>query len=187
MTYSIGFRAPAPLDLADGFVSHLAESFDPRDRYADPGLPLQEHPGEITPEALARIRATLRGLLADDDALDRWFGRFVTEPRRGLYGELPDEPYEPGDLAGLLADGAALHRSALADFAFIRHPDGTATLFAAGQAYPLEGPLAYAAPLLTGPGRLGRTTLAPHLSDTAFLDLLTALLNEGALRPENSE
>jgi 50S ribosomal protein L16 3-hydroxylase len=61
------------------------------------------------------------------------------------------------------------------------HTDGTATLFVSGTAYELEGDLAFAAPLITGTALLHAATLQPHLNNSAFVELLTTLVNAGEL------
>ncbi len=183
MTFSVGFRAPSHLDLVTGFLDHVATTLDPDTRYADPDLTPQDPPGEITADALARVRAVLHGLLDDPETLHAWFGQYMTEPKRGSYALPPDEPFTEDDLRATLADGAVLQRSAVADFAFIRHDDGTATLFVAGTAYPLDTTLADAAPLLTGTATLDNATLAPHLDESTFAALVLDLVNEGVLIP----
>ena len=53
VTYSIGFRAPSRRELLAGWSDAVLDSEDPAEaRYADPGLPTQPNPGEITPAAL---------------------------------------------------------------------------------------------------------------------------------------
>jgi 50S ribosomal protein L16 3-hydroxylase len=69
----------------------------------------------------------------------------------------------------------------VANLAFIEHDDGTATLFANGEATTLDADLAYAAPLVTGREGIPADTLTPHLDDDAFVDLLVSLVNEGLL------
>jgi len=50
-----------------------------------------------------------------------------------------------------------------------------------GEARSLDTALADAAPLITGRQRIPADTLTPHLDDTAFVELLTGLVNEGVL------
>ncbi len=178
MTYSIGFRAPSHAEIVEGFLAHVAEQIDPAARYGDPGLARPEEPGLIDPEALAKVRAVLHNVLADDAVIDRWFGRFVTEPRRSFVPLPLDEPYTPDVLAAALAAGARLRRSAVAYFAHLDHDDG-ASLFACGAEYRLDDTLAFAAPLLTGAAPLTPETLSPYLDDPAFAALLAELVNEG--------
>ena len=183
MTYSIGFRAPAYEDLISGFLTHVLEQLDPLDRYADPDLRLQPDPGEIRPDALERVRRVFRTFVTDE-AVDRWFGAYVTEPRRG-YAALPlDSPYSPDELVEAVRRGAGLVRNAGTRFAYLRHEGSDVSLFVNGETYVLDPPFADAAPLLCGTGPLGAATHAPHLDDPDFAVLLTDLLNEGFLELE---
>ncbi|MDZ4701735.1 MAG: cupin domain-containing protein, partial [Rhodothermales bacterium] len=93
MTFSIGFRAPSFADVVTGYIDHVADRFTPLDRYADPDLTLPTHPGEITPMVFAKMRAVVFDALGDSAAFDTWFGRFITEPRRGNYPPPPEEVY----------------------------------------------------------------------------------------------
>jgi len=180
MTYSIGFRVPAPTHLVESFLASAAEQVDGVQRYRDAARARPDEPGLIDPDALAHVRALLRTLVADDAALDRWFGRYVTEPRRS-YEPLPlHDPYQPAELLAALADGARLRRTAVAYFAYAEHRDGV-SLFACGTEYALPSGLAFAAPLVTGTAPLTATTLALYLDDADFVALLVTLVNEGAL------
>ncbi|ARA94214.1 cupin [Rhodothermaceae bacterium RA] len=181
MTYSIGFRAPSTVELLEGFLSHVIEHANPGRRYADPDLRPPAEPGAISPEALARIRSMITEVFQDEQTIDRWFGRFMTEPKRGFQPG-PDDVWDPAELADALREGATLHRYAIAQLAFIRHADGSATLFAGGAEHRLSADLAFAAPLITGTEPLDVRTLAPHLDHEDVLDLLTTLVNDGALR-----
>ena len=181
MTYSIGFRAPTHVELVEGFLAHAAEHLDPSARYADPGLEVPKEPGAIEQDALAKIRAVIRDLTTDDEVIDRWFGRYMTEPKRGTILLPLDDAYVPEELLDALANEARLRRSAVAYFAHIAHDDGSVSLFACGAEYRLDPDLAYAAPIITGTHPLTAASLAPHLDDLDFVSLLTEMVNEGYL------
>lgn len=93
----------------------------------------------------------------------------------------PAEPVTASGLADTLRQGTDLRRGPVSNLAFIEHDDGTATLFANGDATTLDADLAYAAPLVTGREVLPASTLTPHLDDDAFAALLVAFVNEGLL------
>lgn len=183
MTYSIGFRAPSYEDLFSGFLTHVLEQLGPLDRYGDPDLRLQDNPGEISREALARIRKIFHTFVTDE-AIDRWFGAFVTEPKRG-YNALPlDTPYTPDELVEAIEQGVGLVRNPGTRFAYVRHENGDVSLFVNGEAYVLDAPFAFVAPLLCGPEPLTAGALAPHTGARDFVVLLTDLVNEGFLELE---
>jgi hypothetical protein len=75
--------------------------------------------------------------------------------------------------------GEALVRSDASRIAFMRRGAGT-DLFVDGQTLALPRPLAFAAPLLTGPERLDGLALRPHLEAPGFLELVADLVNRGA-------
>ena len=182
MTLSIGFRAPSYRDLLTGFLDDLLPQVDPLARYHDPHLTTPPaHPGRLDADALAQVRQVIVDLLTDEAALHEWFGRYVTEPKRGVYPEPPEAAVDASAVRAALAGGAALAHAPAARFAFLEQADGSATLFVAGEAVPLGPALAYAAPLLANHRLLPAAHLQPHLGDEAFLELLVTLLDEGAL------
>lgn len=180
MTFSIGFRAPDQAELAEA-MPRMAAWLDGGRRYADPDLTPADEPGEITPEALDQIQALLRKLIDDRARLARWFGCIITEPRRGLLPEPPERPLSAKQLHRRLQQGATLRRNAIPELAYVRHADGSATLFASGEAYELSPELADVAPLLTGRRPLTAETLRPWLERDDFLELLETLVHFGIL------
>lgn len=183
MTWSVGFRAPTEAELISGFFAHASDSADLLARYSDPDLRALEQPGLISEEVLAEIRTIVRRAVANDRAIDHWFGRFVTEPKRGQVALPHDEPYTPDEVEEALKEGARLRRTAVADFAYVTYGE-QAVLFVGGNEYPLGLGLAFAGPLLTGTAPLTAETLAPHLGVSGFFDLLLDLLNAGHLLVE---
>lgn len=181
MTYSIGFRAPSDADLVEGFLSAALEQIDPAARYGDPDLKPTAEPGKIDEDVLIRMRHFMRSLVADDTALDTWFGSFITQPKRG-YTEPLDEPYTEDELREAFGSGATLRRGAVYSLAYHVSADGETMLFAGGHAIPLAESVAFAAPLLSGKDALTAKTLAPHLENADFVRLVTDLVNEGVLR-----
>ena len=81
MTYSIGFRAPSRAELLNGLTDFWGERLSSEDRFADPDLRLCETPGEIDQTALTRVESMLTELLSDKQALQQWFGSYITEPK----------------------------------------------------------------------------------------------------------
>ncbi|SHK87844.1 ribosomal protein uL16 3-hydroxylase [Rhodothermus profundi] len=180
MTFSIGFRAPDQAELAEA-MPRLTAWLDRGLRYADPGLTPAVDPGEITAEVIDQVHTLLRKLIDDRARLARWFGCIITEPRRGLVPEPPARPVSIQQIRRRLQQGAALRRNAIPELAYVRHEDGSATLFASGEAYELPPELAEAAPLLTGCQPLTARTLQPWLERTDFLELLQTLIHSGIL------
>ncbi len=181
MTYSVGFRAPSHRDLVGAFLRQALEDIDPEARYSDPDLAPVDHPGALHDSARKKVRRLLRGLVDSDAAIDRWFGTYLTQPARDRTAVPPPSPLSAEAVTEALKRGTGLRRGPVSHLAFIEHDDGTATLFVNGEARPLDAGLAYAAPLVTGRQHIAADTLAPHLDDEAFVELLVSLVNEGVL------
>jgi 50S ribosomal protein L16 3-hydroxylase len=181
MTYSIGFRAPSHRELVGDFLQYAIEHIDPNARYSDPEREPASAPGEISDEDLARIRSVLRDVVADDAAIDRWFGRFITEPQRNRMAVPREEPLSAQEVTDQIRTGTDLRRTPAARIAFTRRGDGAATLFANGEARPLDAPLLPAAEAVAGRERVPADDLTPHLNTDGVGDLLADLVNEGLL------
>jgi 50S ribosomal protein L16 3-hydroxylase len=180
MTYSVGFRAPSHQDLVGEFLQYAIEQIGPDARYSDSDLEPVEHAGAIQEAARAKVRRLLQGLV-DDTNIDQWFGQYLTRPPRDRQAVSPEAPVTANTLTDALQQGTDLRRGPVSHLAFIEHDDGTATLFANGEAMPLDADLAYAAPIMTGRQVIPADTLTSHLDDEAFVDLLTSLVNDDLL------
>ncbi|NBC86275.1 MAG: cupin domain-containing protein [Bacteroidetes bacterium] len=181
MTYSVGFRAPSHEELIADFMQYAMERTDPDARYGDPNLSVPDEPGEIGDEALESIRTLLHSLTEDDASIDRWFGSFITEPKRDRFAMPLPEDLSEADIREAIRSGQGVRRGPATRLAFIRHDDGTASLFVNGSEILLGDEIAYAAPLLTGAEFIPADDLRPHLDDDAFTSLLQHLVNDGLL------
>ena len=92
MTASIGFRAPAPSELARELLARLAEDVEPTPReglYRDPAQGATATPGAV-PEALRDFAAgALQAALRDPQALARALGEWLSEPKARVWFEAP--------------------------------------------------------------------------------------------------
>jgi 50S ribosomal protein L16 3-hydroxylase len=179
MTYSVGFRAPSHPELLARFFEEAVARADPEARYADPGRAVADSPGRIDADALAWVRAAVRGACGSDAAIDRWFGRYVTGD--GPAGdEAPAPPW--AEVAAHLDAGGALARVPGSRWAWIDGPDGAGrVLFAGGVEHPLPAALAPLAPLLCDRERVGAADLAPLRDDPGLAPILVSLLAHGVL------
>ncbi len=173
MTYSIGFRAPSRAELVEGWAAHLAGAMDEEDRYADPGLSRQPHPGEIGAGALDRLHAMALEALSDREGFARWFGAWSTRPKYPEADWRPGQPADREDLRRRLAAGEPLLRNPASRFAFVRHGAEGCTLFVDGQ--PFDCPAALAEALCAGP------EVRPDAGGDGALALVAALVDAGAL------
>lgn len=180
MTYSVGFRAPSHRDFIADFLQHAMEQIDPDARFSDPNRTPVPDPGALPAADRQQMRMLLRTLVADDDALDRWFAQFVTRPSRDRLAVSPDEPWTPDTLAAALRDGAELWHGTASRLVF--YPTDTPeVLVANGTVHALTPATRPLAPLLCNDDRCAGVDLVPHLSTLAVRTLLAALVNEGVL------
>lgn len=179
MTYSIGFRAPSRSELVSAWTDHVLDTLREDDRYADPGLPQQANPGEISPAALARLQTMTAEALSDTDGFARWFGEFTTVPKNDQLDWSPDVPVTGEDLEALVASGAALERNPASRFSFIRHNAGSVTLFVDGTSHACIGASADFAERLCASTWLGLD--AELVGDAATTELILDLVNSGSV------
>lgn len=176
MTYSIGFRAPSRADLLEGWSEHLAGVIDEDDRYADPGLARQPHPGEIGADALDRLHAMVVEAVSDRAGFARWFGAWTTRPKYAEADWRPEEMADRKALRARLDAGEPLLRNPASRFAFVRQGGGASLLFVDGQAYGCS--VAVAEALCAGPV----VTVGAEA-----LELVATLVDAGALAFDESD
>lgn len=182
MTYSVGFRAPSRAELIDGWSESLLDALTEDDRYADPALPAQDNPGEITPAALARLHAMATAGLLDMDGFARWFGQHSTRPKYPEVDWQADRPMAEDELPGALAAGP-LMRNPAARFSFVRQGETAVLLFVNGRCLPCDGPAAALAERICA---CDQVAVDPGMiADLAAAELLLALINEGAVAFDN--
>jgi 50S ribosomal protein L16 3-hydroxylase len=145
MTYSIGFRAPARSELIAGWCDEVLAGLDDDDRYADPGLPNQANPGEISCEALARLHVMVLEKLADRQAFARWFGEHSSARKYPDVDWSPEEPISDEELREALASGVALLRNPASRFSFVRGEAGAVLLFVDGESFDCAEEVAWLA------------------------------------------
>ena len=177
MTYSVGFRAPSRSELVAHWCDHLLAGMTDDDRYADPGLQLQENPGEISADALDELHAMMTDKVGDRAAFARWFGEYTTTPK---YSDGDDRLRMSEAGAEMrLTEGVVLRRNAASRFSFIRQDRSGLLLFADGQSFTCEGETAVVAERICAQDtlRIGEDGIR---SDAAMA-LIAALLEQGSL------
>ncbi len=167
ITVSIGFRAPAPLELLEAALGYAGEEGLGSDRYFDPSPALVADPGLLSADVLSDLRTQVRQLLGDDATLNRWIAQRLTEAVRGRVGVDDPSPMTEGRLKA----------SSTSQAAYYREGDGI-VLVAAGQVYRLDARHEAAISALTGPDGLDSTTV----HDTELQTLLDRLREDGVLR-----
>lgn len=140
MTYSVGFRAPSHAEILRSYTDFVGEKLTSESRYNDPGLTLQDNPGQIRPEALAQIREIFTQYLSDDQTLARWLGKYVTDPKYPDLEQSAEEPITVVDLKDALAEGDLhLCRNEGSRFSFYEHDEQSLQLFVDGEVFECTG------------------------------------------------
>ncbi|PWG65509.1 cupin domain-containing protein [Sediminicurvatus halobius] len=178
ITYSIGFRAPSVAELLRGWADECLRSASAELGYDDPDLRRQANPAEIPPAALARLRDQVRRHLAADDlAMDRWLGRFLTEPKPAFARLERASPLAPAELAAAVQAGRRLRRNPAARVSLVRYDSERIFLYAQGEEYRLGPALHGLAETLGRQGWLA----AADLAQPAALEQTAEWLNRGIL------
>lgn len=179
MTFSIGFRTPSQSEMLADFTSLLMQGARSDVHYADPDLVPAVHAGELLPEARARARQMLRAeLRPTDDALDIWFGRFMTEPKPWLRPVPLTRRCTPALLKARLKEGRSLRWHAAVRVAWF-DARRTCHLFVDGAHHPLPERLTGFAQLLGDARTMEGSMLMRYLSDSAVEPLLLQFINAG--------
>jgi 50S ribosomal protein L16 3-hydroxylase len=182
LTYSIGLRAPAEVDLVAGFLQRAVTAVDRSRLYADPDLEPARETGEIAAGALDRMRGmvTAAATVRRPDFV-RFAGEHLTAPR--MEAARKARAVDVRALGQVLRGRASLVRRAGARVAFARDGE-SAWLFADGRHWALSRATAPAAPALTRRRRVAAEWIKPYLRRRGFLDLLASLIRAGVFRVE---
>ena len=185
MTYSIGFRAPSRHELITSFADDLVAEMEDDDRYADPDLKAQAHPGEISARALAALHAMVTEKLADRNAFARWFGGYNSTPKYPDIDWQPEAPVGAPELREALARSEPLCRNPASRFSFIRQDAGGVLLFVDGGCFECTGETDALAKALCAQDRV---IVDPELTNSnAAITLLAQLFNQGSIAFEGED
>lgn len=185
MTYSIGFRAPARADLLSAWCDELLAEMDDDDRYEDPGLAVQDNPGEISPAAIARLHDLVTERLSDRAAFARWFGGYNSTPKYPEMDWQPEVPVRVEDVRADIAEVLPLLRNPASRFSFIREGGDAVLLFVDGECFECAGGAARFAQQLCASDRF--TVDRDVIADEAAAELIAALCNLGSVAFEAAE
>ena len=179
MTYSIGFRAPSRSELIAYFCDYVLDGLQDDERYSDPELRVQENPGEIAPDDLARMYAMATESLSDPATFATWFGKYATTSKYDEADWRPETTLMPSTLEDELALGQVLTRNSASRFSFIRSGEGSVQLFVDGESYPCKPEMRVFAERLCAQEKVELT--AEEVANDALMTLVTTLFNRGAL------
>ena len=180
MTISVGCRAPSVNDIINEVASSALSRTDESLRYSDPELKAQE-PGEISPDAVKKIKGLLEKALLSEEFLSDWLGRSTTEPYSDV--KLLDHAHKvsAAAVAKTLRGATALVRTEGSRLAFISKPGASIAFYVNGECHELSGKTAALAKELSNRFVLPIADIAPYLNDKGCQQLLSKLLASGAV------
>ena len=118
MTYSIGFRAPSQLELAQATLDEILVSANEDQRYQDSDLQPPASPGLIDSQAAQRLRNTLKAALEDDAVCQRILGKLMTEAKYPEHQPDAQEKPEWSQLSELFTATDHINKSEFSRFAY---------------------------------------------------------------------
>ena len=180
LTFSIGFRAPRYSELISAWSDDQAVVLPARLHYQDPDLQLQQHNGEISTTARERIRGIIRQEFVGDAQIDRWFGRYITEPATHTMRPEAETELAPEAFLQQLTVKDKLWRNEGSRFAFIQEQTAT-WLYVDGEEFECTPDLTELIAFLCDQRRYSLTSLTRYLATREGKELLTTLYNMGAV------
>lgn len=185
MTYSVGFRAPSRSELLSHFVDDLVAGWEDDDRYSDPGLHVQDNPGEISPTALKQLHQMAIEKLQDEESFGQWFGSYSSTRKYPEIDWSPEEPATKLQLEALLQVGFTLARNPASRFSFLRQKGDAILLFVDGTCFLCENKSVTFAEEIC---RRDIVAIPPELEvGTDLAILITDLINQGSIAFADSE
>jgi 50S ribosomal protein L16 3-hydroxylase len=183
LTYSVGFRAPSFGEMWRSFASHVASRPDGEgaELLTDPPLAPAENPGAIPPALLAKVRAAIRAMDANDEAVDRWFASFATRLTPGHELTPPRKPTADAAVLARLARGDAVARSEEGRWAFLPRPRGALLLYVGGEELAIDASAAELARALCAARRFDGRKLLGLARSKAARTLIVRLFALGGL------
>lgn len=183
ITYSVGFRAPSGLEVAEHLPAVLAEQGLGMHRYVPEASATEGDVGRV-PDALdGHVRAVLEQFAADPKVREALMLRLVQRPRR-TESYMPQSP-GPNRLRAILAAGGSLKRLAVPEMIYTER-DGTTLLHFAHESHQLPPDGLAFAQLITGREDLDQPSLQPFLSTDQYIQLLVRMCRVGVLLPRRA-
>jgi 50S ribosomal protein L16 3-hydroxylase len=172
LNYSVGFRAPSGKELISGFADYVLQRELGTHRYTDPDVPAREHPADIVPQELEKLRAMMLEMISQPEHFTQWFGEFISQTRHELDVSPPEPPYQADEIYDALQQGDKLVRLG-----------GLRVLRIEGEVYvngeKIDSPHRPALEALASHIELNAEHFGDALEDPSFLAMLSALVNSG--------
>lgn len=177
LSYSIGMRAPSEEEILIDYIESIAQSLSEDQRYQDQDL-APTHPGQISPQSVAQLRAIMEKHLRLSAAeFELWAGSFLTR-YRSAHQVAPSETLAAEQELTRVVNGQAnLYRNPWSKFAYLESAQAV-QLFVSGDPYKssLE-----AAQLLCAHKQLDGELATRFLQSAENRDLVLKLCRAGHL------
>ncbi len=158
--------------MFSGFADYILQRELGSQRYTDPDVPAREHPAEILPQEVDRLRGMMQGLMNQPEQFQQWLGEFISQSRHELDVAPPEPPYQPDEIYDALQQGDKLAR--LGGLRVLKIGDD---VFVNGE--KVDSPHRPALNALAGNMVLESEHFGDALEDPSFLAMLAALVNSG--------
>ena len=176
VTYSIGFRAPSRSELQDFWIDKATPETLDDIRYTDPNLKRQKNPGEVTYDAIEKLRSMTS---SKGEEFTDWIGHYLTVPKYPDMDWAPDMAVSETEIVDILNHSDALHRNPASRFSFIRNSENSVQLFVDGNSFDCRDAVSRFAEKLCG-----NHTISVEQSDLQMKEiasLIAHLYNQGSL------
>jgi 50S ribosomal protein L16 3-hydroxylase len=179
MTISVGFRSPSIHDILNGVVASGLVNTDESLRYVDPDLRPQA-PGEISKDAISRIKADLSEILLSDAVITDWLGHYVTEPYNDVDLRATARKTGPASVEKLLRNANNLVRAEGSRLAYVK-AGKKVSFFDNGRRHELSGKSSELAMLVSDRIVVPTALVRPLIRESGCKQLLAGLLSSGAI------
>ena len=172
LNYSVGFRSPNSRELISGFADYILQRDLGNQHYSDPDVPSRDHPADLLPQEVDRLRDMMLGLIQQPEHFQQWLGEFISQSRHELDIAPPEPPYQPDEIYDALQQGDMLQR--LGGLRVIRIGDDFSV-----NGEKVDSPHQQALDAMAGSIMLESQHFGEALDDPSFLAMLAALVNSG--------
>jgi ribosomal protein L16 Arg81 hydroxylase len=166
-------------DVLNGVVASGLVNTDESIRYVDPDLKPQA-PGEISRDAVAKIKAEIAKVLLSDQTILDWLGHSVTESYTDVDLRATAQKTSASGVPKLLRKSRALVRAEGSRLAYIKKPRGI-SFFDNGRRCELTGKVAELGQALADRIVVPVSSVEPLLRDSGCKRFVAELLSSGAI------
>ncbi len=178
MSFSVGYRTESAKDMLSALADFLIDHDLSNQLLSDPKRAKSQHPGLVSADDLAAIKAHLQSVLDDDALLARFAGSHLSAPKHAL--DAPEEPfvYDEQEIKGLLLEQPLIRLGGLRCH-YLESSVEAGYFYVNGEECRLEPHLSDVIKQLCNCQQLTAELLDSALEDEGFMAFLTTLVNQG--------